>query len=115
MIDVLSHDAYSRVVPSGGGSALGTSCGAQSLPSVVPSLSSSGSQASPRPSPSVSSWFALAAVGQLSTLPQMPSPSASFGFDSGQASETSGVPSLSSSVSQAFPVPSPSVSNWFLF
>src|SRR5207249_1778543 len=79
--------------------------------SRIPSLSSSGSQASPIRSPSVSSWFALAVNWQLSSqlvvdppvhlsLPIVPSASAS------------GIPSLSSSESQASPNPSPSLFFW---
>ncbi len=41
--------------------------GHASDPSARPSLSSSGSQASPRSSPSSLAWFELAVVGQLST------------------------------------------------
>src|SRR5205814_1589926 len=46
--------------------------------STTPSLSSSGSQASPRVSPSVSSWSAFGSVGQLSPVEvEWPSPSGS--------------------------------------
>ena len=45
---------------------------------AIPSASISGSQASPIPSPSVSSWPGLAVVGQLSFRPVIPSLSGSF-------------------------------------
>jgi len=43
----------------------------------IPSLSSSGSQRSPRLSPSLFAWFAFATVGQLSHASPLPSPSVS--------------------------------------
>src|SRR5207253_2968702 len=50
------------------------SCGAMACAARV---SSHGSQASPMPSPSVSTWSALATVGQLSIASQRPSLSGS--------------------------------------
>ena len=81
------------VVGAGAGAGAGAGCGSlgnesaervassgyASLTSATPSLSSSGSQASPRPSRSVSSWSGLATDGQLSALPDRPSPSGSIG------------------------------------
>ena len=98
-----------------------------STQSLKPSLSSSKSQTSPKPSPSVSNWSGLAVKGQLSNaskipslsssvsaLSPIPSPSASplSEASKGKASSESATPSLSSSGSQASPIPSPSVSNW---
>src|SRR6059036_375881 len=104
------------------------------LPSSrIPSLSSSPSQASPVPSRSLSSWFTFALFTQLSQASPTPSESASawlvldlnwqlssqlvvappvqgWSPTVPSASPSSSLPSLSSSVSQASPVPSPSVS-----
>src|SRR5688572_27585289 len=66
--------------------------GQLSLPSLIPSPSSSLSQASPRLSLSASDWLALATSGQLSSSSMTPSPSLSG--------------------SQASPMPSPSTSDW---
>src|SRR2546426_11323375 len=77
----------------------------------MPSLSMSGSQASPMPSWSTSAWSALASSGQLSVVSAIPSvsssgshgspspswsPSVCVAFDtSGQLSDASGIPSPS--------------------
>ena len=120
------------------------SSGPQSIPSDRPSSSSSLSQASPMPSPSKSSWLGLGSAGQLSTESAIPSPSWSGSpiqlqlasstslavFPSlslqlspiaivtvgsnGSQSILSGIPSLSSSLSQRSPMPSPSKSAWLL-
>jgi hypothetical protein len=84
-------------------------CRRASSESVSPSLSSSGSQASPLLSRSASAWSALAVVGQLSAA--LPAPSRSESTNSGAGSEASGMPSLSSSAScVSSPKPSPSKS-----
>jgi hypothetical protein len=54
--------------------------GSQSTVLSAPSPSRSGSQPSPRKSPSASAWFGLKISGQLSTLLRTPSPSLSCGL-----------------------------------
>ena len=74
---ILSEDADRPATSAGFAFNVGSS-GRQSSPSSTPSLSSSVSQASPAPSLSVSVWALFATVGQLSTLSQIASPSASM-------------------------------------
>src|SRR3989454_1101219 len=105
-----------------------TTSGQLSTASRTPSLSSSGSQTSPRPSASESVWSGLNTRGQLSSASRTPSLSSSGSQTSprpsasefvwsglktrGQLSSVSRTPSLSSSGAQASPRPSVSESVW---
>ena len=104
--------------------------GQLSSPSLMVSLSSSSSQASPISSPSVSVWSS-STPGQVSSASAVPSPSSSSSqtspmsspsvsswslfASSGQLSLTSRTRSLSSSSSQTSPMLSLSVSSWSVF
>ena len=101
----------SQVSPSRSWQARGSS-GSESDPSGTVSLSSSGSPASQRPSPSVSapSFAGLEIPATEQSSQVSPSESPQMNGSSGAGSVPSGIPSLSSSVSPASQMPSASVS-----
>ena len=76
----------------------------------IPSPSISGSQASPIPSPSVSSWPGLAVVGQLSLRPVTPSLSGSFWLSAHPSASTCAPCGVSGHRSTGSFTPSPSAS-----
>src|SRR5262249_14759845 len=80
--------------------------------SRTPSLSSSVSQASPRPSVSVSRWSALAISVQLSSQAVVWPVRQVWSVVDPDASPSSRTPSLSSSGSQTSPSASPSLFAW---